>query len=342
MPRDCNNQEGIMRNALRALRIGIVVLSVTMLGGRLPSQAQTTDQIRIAAEYGLGYAPLYIVAKKPEFIHKYLPNASISLVQLAGGAAVREALISGTVDVGGLAMSPIIQAWDKGADVKIALGMSFMPTELITYRADIKSVKDLKPGEKVNIVSIGSPQSLEMKMAGEKYYNNPNYFDSSFSVLPHPDAVAALIAKRDIVAEFATPPFIRVLMKQPGMHSILSNHDKNFPDANFMLIVAGASGNFVRNRPKDYDAVMKATKDAIEWLNTRPQEAAAFLAADQGGGKTTTEDWLAEMKQPGVRFSPVPGGFSKLAGFMQRIGATSKLATYDDVTWPNLHGIGGN
>ena len=269
-----------------------------------------------------------------------MPNVTINFVQLSGGAAIREALISNTIDVGGLAMSPVIQAWDKGADMKIALGMSFMPTELITYRPDLKSVKDIKPGDKLNVVSIGSPQSLELKMAAEKYFGSITALDTNFVTMPHPDAVAALESKRDIVAEFATPPYIRMLMQQPGMHSILSNRDRDFPDANFMLIVAAASGQFVREKPAYYAAMVKAIKDAIDWMNVKPNEAAAFLAADQGG-KITAAQWVEEIKQPGVKFSPVPQGLTRLMAFMTRIGIVSKPGTYDDVTWPNLHGVGG-
>ena len=328
----------------RPWRLTLLVALALITSGIVPSNAvaQSADQIRVATEFGLGYAPLYIVAKRAEFIHKYLPNVNINFVQLSGGAAIRDALISNTIDVGGLAMSPVIQAWDKGADVKIALGMSFMPTELITYRPDIKSMKDVKPTDKLNVVSLGSPQSLEVKMAAEKYFGSLTSLDTNMVTMPHPDAVAALESKRDIAAEFATPPYIRILMQQPGMHSILSNRDREFPDANFMLIVAAASGRFVHDKPEYYSAMVKAIRDAIDWMNAKPNEAAAFLAADQPASKLTAADWLAEMKQPGVKFSPVPQGLGRLMSFMARVGIIAKAGTYDDVTWQNLHNSGGS
>ena len=326
-----------MQRALRTLFA--LVFCAASAGIPARTFAQANDPIRIAAEYGLAYAPLYVIAKKPEFIRKYLPNANVTLVQLAGGAAVREALISNTVDVGAMAMSPVIQGWDKGADIKIASGLSFMPFELITYRPDLKSVKDLKPGDKVNVISIGSPQTLVMKMAAQKYFGGYDALDDLFVVMPHPDAVAAVLAHRDIVAEFASPPFIRALMSQPGMHVMLTNRD--FPEANFMYVAEAASGNFVRQRPDAYNAIVRATKDAIDWINAKPADAAAFLATDQAG-KMTAADWLAEIKQPGVKFTAVPTGLHELSIFMKNIGMTSKAGTYDDLTWPNLHGAGGN
>lgn len=316
---------------LAALAAALVM--ATSAGG-----AAAKDEIRIAAQHGLGYAPLFIIAKKPEFLRKYLPDADTTLVQLAGGAAVREALLSDTVDIGGLAMSPVIQAWAKGADLKLALALCDMPAELITWRPDLHSVKDLKPADKLNVISIGSPQTLVLMMAAEKFFGNPHALDSHFVTMAHPDGVAAVMTHRDIVATFASPPYVRMLLKEPGMHSILGNHD--FPQGNFTFIAAASGGAFVK-RQRLYAATIHALEDAIEWLNSKPEEAAAFLAREQGG-KLTAADWLAEIKQPGAKFSPVPHGLVSLGAFMARIGMAAKAPTYDDVTWPNLHGVDGS
>lgn len=310
------------------------LLALTLAAGPVAAR----DQVRIAAQNGLGYAPLYLLAMKQEFLHKYAPDADVKLVQLAGGAGVREALLSDSVDVGGLAMSPIIQAWAKGADLKIALGLSDMPIQLITWRPDLKSVKDLKPTDKVNVISIGSPQTLVMKMAAAKYFGSTNALDHQLIAIAHPDGVAALIAKRDLAAHFATPPYIRILMKEPGMHVILSN--KDFDEANFMLIVAGAGKSFVEGKPKLYAATMAALTDVIAWMNAKPEEAAALLASQPG--KLTKDDWLAEMKQDGVHFSPIPHGLVALSAFMAKIDMVSKAGTFDELTWDNLHGKGGS
>ncbi len=322
---------------MRKYAIGILAAMFLAAIGAGPAAAR--DEVRIAAQYGLGYAPLFILAKKPEFLHKYAPNADTRLVQLAGGAAVREALLSHSVDIGGLAMLPVIQAWAKGANLKIALGLSDMPIQLITWRPDLKSVKDLKPDDKVNVISIGSPQTLVMKMAAMKYFGSPNALDNHFVTMAHPDGIAAVIAKRDIVAEFATPPYIRMLTKYPGMHVILSN--KDFTQANFMLICAAAGKRFVVGKPKLYAATISALTDVIAWMNNKPKDAAAFLAAEQPG-KLSPAAWLTEMQQPGVRFTAAPNGLSNLAVFMAKIGMVAKTGSYDDLTWPNLHGQGGN
>lgn len=321
------------------MRRGRTILAALLAATLIAGTAAAKDQIRIAAQHGLGYAPLFIIAKKPEFIHKYVPDADVTLVQLAGGAAVREALLSDSVDVGGLAMSPVIQAWAKGADLKLALALCDMPAELITWRPDLHSVKDLKPGDKLNVISIGSPQSLVLMMAAQRYFGDPHALDSRFVTLSHPDGVAAVMAHRDIVATFASPPYVRLLLKQPGMHSLLSNHA--FPEANFTFIAAASGGAFVK-RARLYDATVHALEDAIAWINTKPEEAAAFLAKEQGNGKFTAADWLAEIKQPGARFSPVPHGLVALGAFMAKIGVAAKAPSYDDVTWPNLHDIGGS
>jgi NitT/TauT family transport system substrate-binding protein len=319
------------------LRWVVLCATLALAAGAVPVRADDVPAIRVAIEYGLGYAPLYLVAKKPEFIHKYLPGAEISIQHLAGGPAVRDALLAGTVDIGGLGVAPVIQAADKGVDLKIAVGMAFVPTELITYRDDIKSVRDLKAGDKINVVSGSSLQAMEMKMAGDAYFNNPSALDGNMATMSHPAAVTA-VEKHELTGEFATPPFIRALLREPGMHVILSNQD--FAAANCMPILAAASGHF-HDRTKEYNAVVHAIQDAIVWMNANPRAAAEFLAADQGG-TMSADEWLAEIQQPGVKFSAVPTGEAALAKFMQKIGSVSKAASYDDLTWPNLHGVGGS
>lgn len=313
------------------------LLATILAIGLLAPRAAQAEEVRVAVQYGLGYAPLLVLAKRPELLHKYAPDAKLKLVQLAGGAAVREALLSGSVDIGGMAMLPILQAWAKGAGLRVALGLADEPIQLITWRPDLKSVRDLKPDDKVNVISIGSPQTLVMKMAALEYYGKPNALDPHFAALPHPDAVAALITHRGLAAEFATPPYIRMLMQHPEMHVILSN--KDFKQANFMLITAGAMKSFAEGKPKLYAATIAALKDAIAWMNDQPEQAAAFLAANEPG-KLTAAQWLAEMHQPGVRFSPEPDGLTALAAFMKKIGMISKAGTFDEMTWSNLHGNG--
>jgi NitT/TauT family transport system substrate-binding protein len=297
------------------------------------------ETVRVAAQYGLGYAPLLVLAKKPDFLHKYAPDADVRLTQLAGGAAVREALLSDSVDIGGLAITPIVQAWAKGADLKIALGLADNPIQLITWRPDLKTVQDLKPNDKVNVISIGSPQTLVMKMAAQKYFGSPNALDSHFLAIPHPDGVTAVLDHGSPVAEFATPPYIRVLMAHPEMHVMLSN--KDFPEANFMLIVAAVDKRFAVGHAKLYAATMSALTDVIAWMNEHPQDAASFLSANEPG-KLSAAEWLAEMQQPGVDFSATPHGVAEIASFMHTIGMVDRTGTFDDLTWPNLHGGKGN
>jgi NitT/TauT family transport system substrate-binding protein len=309
-------------------RLVLLCALIALVSAVVPVRADDAPAIRIAVEYGLGYAPLYLVAKKPEFI---------SVEHLAGGPAVRDALLAGMVDIGGIGVAPVIQAADKGLDLKIAVGMAFVPTALITYRDDIKSVKDLKAGDKVNVVSNGSLQAMEMKMAGDAYFNNPSALDGNMATISHPAAVTA-VEKHELTGEFATPPFLRALLREPGMHVILSNRD--FAAAGCMPILAAASGHF-HDRTKEYDAVVHAVQDAIAWINANPKAAADFFASDQGGTMSAAE-WLAEIQQPGVQFSSVPKGEAALAAFMRKIGIVSKAASYDDLTWPNLHGLGGS
>ena len=141
-------------------------------------------------------------------------------------------------------MLPVIQAWAKGTGLKIALALSDMPVELITWRPDLKTVKDLKPDDKVNVVSIGSPQTLIMKIAAVKNFGSPGALDSHFVAMAHPDAAAALIAKRGIAA---------------GLHNSSPAYAVRMMEMGFRFVVLGSdSGVLLRGASADVQHVQAA------------------------------------------------------------------------------------
>ncbi len=75
------------------------------------------------------------------------PHVFLSKIQrhyFSNGETIIEALISGDLDVGCMGLSPALVAMDKGADFKIAFGISVSQAEVIAIDKNINSLNDIK------------------------------------------------------------------------------------------------------------------------------------------------------------------------------------------------------
>ena len=126
-------------------RFVAVLMCVLLLAGSLsvpcldPIHAAPANEIRIAGQFGLVYAPILVAQA-----HKICDNYGLMPVwkEYVSGAAVREGLISGVVDLVFMGLHPFLLGWDKGCPWKAAIGFVVIPVGLVTYDPSIKSLKD--------------------------------------------------------------------------------------------------------------------------------------------------------------------------------------------------------
>ena len=111
--------------------------------------AQEAKQLRIVKQPGLGYLQL-IVMREQKTLEKRLPGVEVEWRQLTSGPVIRDAMVAGQMDVGSGGVGPFVQAIDKGVDWKALGALNEMPLYLNCARADIKSLKDVKPGDRMS------------------------------------------------------------------------------------------------------------------------------------------------------------------------------------------------
>ena len=78
--------------------------------------AHAEGKIRIAEQFGIVYL-LLNVAQDQQLIEKHGKAAGVDIqverVQLSGGPAINEALLSGSIDIAGAGVGPLLTLWDK-------------------------------------------------------------------------------------------------------------------------------------------------------------------------------------------------------------------------------------
>ncbi|NLS45478.1 MAG: ABC transporter substrate-binding protein [Firmicutes bacterium] len=314
--------------------IRVAVFILLLIGGLNvfnfgPILAAPVNEIQIAGQFGLVYAPL-MVAREHGIFEKY--GLKPIWREYGSGAAVREGLVSGEADVGFMGIPPFLIGWDKGCPWKAALGFVVVPVGLVTYDTSITSLGDLKSTDKIALPSPGSVQHILLAMAAEKELGSASALDQNLVAMAHPDGAAALISKRGIVAHFTTPPYLFEELAQPGFHTITD--DVEAFGQPFSFNVGVASKKFHDEKPVAYACFVNAISEAMAWINENKKEAANLLAPEFG---LTPEKTYSYLTWPGMNYTTAPYGLLGFADFMEEAGYISRAPdNLSEIAWENL------
>lgn len=310
----------------------IFFLTFILNGCGSSNDISKNNEIRIAEQYGLAYAPLQIMKDK-KIMEKNFPEIKIAWKQMGNTAAIREGMISNQVDVGFMAIPPFLIGWDKGMDWKIASGLSSMSVGLVTYKDDIKSIKDFKSDDRIALPQPGSIQHILLSMASEKVFNDPKKFDNQLVTMAHPDGMNALLAKKDITAHFTSPPYIFKELDYEGFHQVLSGKEAMGKD--FTFIVGVTTKEFHDESPEVYRAFVDSLNEAIDFINDHQEEAADILANEYN---LPREEVLRYIRAEGTVYSKEVKGLYDFADFMKRNNYISK--SFDntrEILWDDVN-----
>ncbi len=281
--------------------------------------------IRIAKQFGMQYAPVYVTAELG-LLEKYLPGIKVEWASLGGGSAISEALIANKLDVAFMGIPPMVIAWDKGADFKIASGICVPPSELMVKDPSIKSLSDFKKEHKIAVPSIGSIQHIMLAMACKTYLGNAKALDNNIVPMANPDAFSALISGTEVVSHFASMPYIDKEASE-GFKSILSGKDA-FGDASIICVT---SKTFHDNEPILYSIVQKCLAEAICLINEQDPRVIEIIAKTE---KLSADKVVQYLNWPGTNYSTVVYGAMSLSSFMAESGyITKKPVKSSDLMW---------
>lgn len=136
-----------MQQPARPVRHPLATLAVSVAGiMAMAGPAAAEGRIRIAEQYGLGYLPLHVL-RQNQLIEKHGKalglDIAVEWVQLSGGAAMNDALLSGSLDLGSAGVGPLRTIWDRtkgNAKVKAIASLNDMPLFLTTSNPKVKSL----------------------------------------------------------------------------------------------------------------------------------------------------------------------------------------------------------
>lgn len=332
------------------IRICAFAIAV-MIGLWSGSSRAELQELRVARQYGLTYLQ-FMVMERHRLIEKHAGAAQLKDIKvdwsaMSDGAAINDALISGTIHFAAGGIGAFVTLWERTRgrlDVKSPGALNAMPMLLISRSPDVTSIKDLSDRDRLAIPGVKvSPQAVTLQYAASQAFGFENYdrLDRLTVNLAHPSAMQALLAgKTEITGHFATPPFSYQELRQRGMRVILNSYDVwGGPQT---LIVAWTTSKFQKENPKLFAATVAAMEEATAWINAN-RAAAAELYRDVAQDKDSFENILAILNDPQIEFSTIPKNIMKFVEFKHRIG-TMKIRpeNWKDLFFANVHSLPGS
>lgn len=285
-------------------------------------------EISIAEQFGIAYAPLAIM-KEQGLLEKKLPGIQVNWKQFGGPTAIREAMLSGDVDIGFMGAAPVLVGIDQGMPWRYVTGISMNEVAIVCEK-DYDSLADFTQQDRIAILNPACTQHVMLRLMAEKQLGDATAMDTRCVSLSHPDALQALLAETEITAHVSTPPYIGEELKA-GM-KVLATGDELLGEP--LTFITGVSLiQFHDEHPKEYTAFNEALQESIDYINNNLDEAVALLAPLYG---ISEEDLKEQMTFRGTIYTTQLNGIDALSRAMQRTGFTKGAPTLEEAAFDNV------
>jgi NitT/TauT family transport system substrate-binding protein len=308
-----------------AHRRGFLLAAAAAAGtGALPlrTSAQAAPTVlRIGYQFGLVYAPVLLM-KEFNLLKRYAPGLAAEYSQVASGNTIRDQMIAKQLDIGVLGPPPFLTGWQH-LNWKYVVGTGIFPYQLVTWRKDLKSLKDFGPEDKIAVPGPSSLQSILLGMAAKKELGDARALQKNTISLPHPDATASMLSKNpSVAAHFANIPFLFRELDAPHIHVVLDGFEAF--GGKFTSPMAFAPPDIAERNPAALAAFVAAYNEAVAMINLDPAKAAKALAPGLKESPETIQRWL---RWPGITYTSLPYGIMGWHDFMVEAGFIKKAPT---------------
>ena len=306
----------------------VVVAPGAQTAAKGPAQVPRPDKITIAYQFGIGYAPLFIL-KQQRTLERQFPGLNVEWRQLASGTPITDGIISGNIQIGAMGTGPFLVGWNRGIDWRVIAPLDEADLWLMARKPEIRTIADLR-GKRVATPTATSIQAVVLRKMSEVKNGNARALDSGLVSMDHPDGVQALLSGQ-IDAHFTSPPF-QWIEQQQGARVIGRSY--NYFGAHTFLVTV-MTQRFYDQYPAFSRRFYFLVRSAITMLNKNPRTAARILAAEDTGDTTAAQyrSWIGRKKS--MFYTTRPRGLVRTAAFMNKIGLMQKMPrSWRDLVFP--------
>lgn len=303
--------------------------------------ARAAEPVRIGIGFGLAFLPVYI-CEDQKLVEKYARelhvDLKVSYQRFLGAGPMQEALAAHTIDMAPFGTAPLLAAWENGKGTSRQIfavsGVTTLSLTLLSSRPQLRSLVDLRAGDRIAVPTLTAPQIYFLQMQSEKIFGAYDHLQGQIVAVPPGDGVAALILG-EIAGYFASPPFTEIALKEPKIHRVLGSEEVIGGKASFLVLAA--TKGYVDAHAKVIEAVDKATDEAARLIRDDPDRAARIFLSHEPSKALDAPAVTAVLKDNKDEFGSAVQGIQAFADFMARHGEL-KMApkTWQDVVAPAL------
>lgn len=289
-------------------------------------------EIRIAQQYGINYLPLMVMEDRhlieAQARRLGLGDLKVTWSKMSSGAAMNDALLSGSLDIASGGVGPMVTLWAKTStlppaqQVKGIAALDSMPVVLNTRNPRIKRVEDFTDNDKIALPAVKvSIQAVTLQMAAAKAFGDGNHakLDAITVSMSHPDGMIALLNPRsEVDAHFTGPPFSELEVREPGVHTVV--HSYQLLGGMTTSTLAWTTGRFHDENPKVYRAFLAALTDAVGIIEKDKRDAAT-LYLRMTRSKESVETMESILSDPDIKYTLTPMKVLDYAAFMHKVGS---------------------
>ena len=316
-----------------------------------PAGAQELKELRVAKQFGISYLPL-IVMEQRQLFEKHakaqgLADSKISWLQLASGAPMNDALLSGNLEIAAGGQGPFITIWARtkgNLDVKGLSALNSMPLYLNTINPAVKTLRDFTDKDRIALPAVKvSYQAVTLHMAAEQAFGAGKHdtLDKLTVSMSHPDGHNAMMSgKSEITAHFTSAPFMYQQLEDPRVKRVLSSYEVIGGPATFNVL--WGTSKFRDANPKTYRAFMAALEESMQMINS-DKTGIAKLWIEAEKSKLAPAFVEKILRDPENVFTTTPQNVMKYVEFMHHVGAIKeKPAKWSDMFFPEIHAKPGS
>jgi ABC-type nitrate/sulfonate/bicarbonate transport system substrate-binding protein len=258
------------------------------------------------------------IIKEKKLLSPYLPDGvTVEWSTINTTPELRDALVSGNVDITVLSSFAVITAIENNLPILILSGHVVNSCSIFSKNPNIKGIVDLMQANGIYVNSLtGSPALAALAMSWDEF-NDTQILSKKFIAQSNELSLATFEFSDDIDCFAAGFPSAVRIMQMQGVHQVvdLTPYAQKYDLGNYYV----ANERFYKNNPQIIEAFRKALNDALSFVLNHPEEAAELLEYIFEIDKDITAE---EIKKAPPSLEIL--GYDNVAGLLYEAGILSK------------------
>ncbi|MBE5936758.1 MAG: ABC transporter substrate-binding protein [Lachnospiraceae bacterium] len=262
---------------MKKLMSCILIISIVIMaacGSGKGNKEERTVRINCHDVYA---ATTLLVMKEYKILEKYLPeNVKVEWVELATGPDIRDAMVSGNLDIADLSLMTFIMGYENKLPLKLVSYMGATPIKVYSNSESINSVSDIGTNDKIAITNKTTTLHAAFLGLCEDKLGDAMIYDNNLSAVPAADALASISNSDDYKAAIFSFPNCS---KAEELDNVKLLEDMSDVIEKYSVGAASVSSSEFYDNNKDIiEAYKKAQDDVLNYIEENTDEVSVFLA----------------------------------------------------------------